>query len=507
MGKRSTLHTAFLLIFLDVAFWAISTFVLMFWRIVADKMIITRYLLSYLTFAGVWILVGLMLKKYTAWKKVPVKKTFFRLVLIFLITIAYAAIHHKFLYPDLSIYALGGVVVGVALLNSFVLLCYYGYRYATFMDVEPKRYAERAPQNVLSHSEDLSDEQYQALQNLIQENAGEQVWNVLQENLPLRSSNTLVTQLSRRFNIETLTPYKYDCIVNLLLLNDIVGVNKFFCAVNEKLPDNGLWVCTFFTHDVYQREILKKYPPVIRRIVWAWNVFLHRIIPQSIAFQRIYYRWKRSNKRFFSRTEILGRLVYCGFEIERELQVGTQTFVIARRKSVPYVQENKRYGFVIKLPRIGKNGEFFDVYKYRTMYPYAEYVQEYVYQQNDLSQGGKFKNDKRITAYGRFMRKYWIDELPMFINLLKGDMKIVGVRPLSKHYFGLYSKELQDLRTKFRPGLLPPFYADMPETLDEIQASEMKYLKECESKGVFVTDFKYFWKILSNILFKKARSK
>jgi hypothetical protein len=56
------------------------------------------------------------------------------------------------------------------------------------------------------------------------------------------------------------------------------------------------------------------------------------------------------------------------------------------------------------------------------------------------------------------------------------------------------------------PGLLPPFYADMPETLDEIQASEMRYLVACEKHGTFITDFRYFFKILHNILIKKARS-
>ena len=85
-------------------------------------------------------------------------------------------------------------------------------------------------------------------------------------------------------------------------------------------------------------------------------------------------------------------------------------------------------------------------------------------------------------------------------------MKIVGVRPLSNQYFSLYNSDLQALRTQFKPGLLPPFYADMPRTLDEIQASEMKYLNECKHKGVFFTDRKYFFKIVSTILFKNARS-
>jgi lipopolysaccharide/colanic/teichoic acid biosynthesis glycosyltransferase len=85
-------------------------------------------------------------------------------------------------------------------------------------------------------------------------------------------------------------------------------------------------------------------------------------------------------------------------------------------------------------------------------------------------------------------------------------MKIVGVRPISKHYFSLYCQELQELRVKVKPGLLPPFYADMPKTLDEIQASEMKYLRSCEKNGSFFTDLSYLWKIIVNILFKKARS-
>ena len=65
---------------------------------------------------------------------------------------------------------------------------------------------------------------------------------------------------------------------------------------------------------------------------------------------------------------------------------------------------------------------------------------------------------------------------------------------------------MQEKRVKFKPGLLPPFYADMPQTLEEIQKSEMNYLEACETKGVFKTDFKYFIMILKNILVKNARS-
>jgi lipopolysaccharide/colanic/teichoic acid biosynthesis glycosyltransferase len=139
------------------------------------------------------------------------------------------------------------------------------------------------------------------------------------------------------------------------------------------------------------------------------------------------------------------------------------------------------------------------------MHPYSEYIQDYVYKLYDLQNGGKFKNDFRITSWGAVCRKIWLDELPMLINYVKGDMKIVGIRPLSKQYFELYKKEVQTRRIIYKPGLIPPFYAHLPEDLEGIQASELKYLDEYD-KHPFFTDFRYFFKSGWNILFMKARS-
>jgi len=151
------------------------------------------------------------------------------------------------------------------------------------------------------------------------------------------------------------------------------------------------------------------------------------------------------------------------------------------------------------------NGKIIKVYKIRTMNPYAEYLQSFVFKRNNLKENGKFQNDFRITSWGRFLRKYWIDEIPMIINLIKGDIKLVGVRPLSRHYYELYSNYLKELRLKFKPGLLPPFYADMPKSLEDIMESEKAYLEAYE-KNPFKTDLKYFFKIVSNIILRKARS-
>ena len=93
----------------------------------------------------------------------------------------------------------------------------------------------------------------------------------------------------------------------------------------------------------------------------------------------------------------------------------------------------------------------------------------------------------------------------MLINWAKGELKFVGVRPISNHYLSLYSKEHQERRKNFKPGLLPPFYADMPKTIKEIELSEKRYLDSYE-KNPIKTDIKYFIKAVDNIFIKKKRS-
>ena len=80
--------------------------------------------------------------------------------------------------------------------------------------------------------------------------------------------------------------------------------------------------------------------------------------------------------------------------------------------------------------RVGENGRLFDMLKFRTMYLDAEERQEEVLQQTE--DGGiihKRKEDPRVTKVGRFLRRTSFDELPQFINVLKGEMSLVGPRP------------------------------------------------------------------------------
>jgi lipopolysaccharide/colanic/teichoic acid biosynthesis glycosyltransferase len=139
------------------------------------------------------------------------------------------------------------------------------------------------------------------------------------------------------------------------------------------------------------------------------------------------------------------------------------------------------------------------------MHPYSEFIQKDLFENHSLNPYGKFKYDFRITNWGRVLRKLWIDELPQLYNWIRGDVTLVGVRALSEHYFSLYPKDLQELRTQFKPGLVPPYYADMPKSFDEIIESERKYLDKKKAKP-FSTDFIYFFEALMNIVFRGARS-
>jgi len=93
----------------------------------------------------------------------------------------------------------------------------------------------------------------------------------------------------------------------------------------------------------------------------------------------------------------------------------------------------------------------------------------------------------------------------MLVNLFKGDLKLVGVRPLSYPKLEIYPQDLRNLRRKYKPGLVPPFYAMLPKTAEGHFQTERDYLQSYD-KSPFFTDWKYFWKSVWNILVKRARS-
>lgn len=110
-----------------------------------------------------------------------------------------------------------------------------------------------------------------------------------------------------------------------------------------------------------------------------------------------------------------------------------------------------------KQKRIGKNGKEFTIYKFRTMVPNAEQILDELMEKDpaireEYTKNKKLKNDPRITKAGNFLRKTSLDEFPQFINVLKGDMSLIGPRPYlprEKEDMGIY----YDIIIKMKPGL------------------------------------------------------
>jgi lipopolysaccharide/colanic/teichoic acid biosynthesis glycosyltransferase len=326
--------------------------------------------------------------------------------------------------------------------------------------------------------------------------------------MDITNPKNLILSTNTRFNIINHPNEYFTGIVNVQRINHLRRINKFFETVNAKLPLDGIFIGCVETYLLRKKRIMSKFPFGINYAVYTIDFLLNRVCPKLVVTRKLYFLITRGRKRVMSRTETLGRLFSCGFDVLEEKSIGDLLYWKAQKIDVPKVLEDTNYGVFIRLPRIGKGGKLFKVYKLRTMHVYAEFVQGYVFEKHHLDEGGKFKDDFRITTLGRIFRKTWLDELPMFINLFKGDMKIFGVRPLSEHYFSLYSPELQQKRIKSKPGLIPPFYSQYPTpgSLEEIQKNEMEYLLEHE-KHPFRTDVKYCFRALRNIFWRKARSR
>jgi lipopolysaccharide/colanic/teichoic acid biosynthesis glycosyltransferase len=301
-------------------------------------------------------------------------------------------------------------------------------------------------------------------------------------------------------------PEPFDAVINLEKVNNIRYINKFFEAVNSKLDNGHLFLGCFETYTARNKRRSITRIPFLGKAFIVVEFLFNRVFPKVSLLKKIYFSITKGRGRVLSKAEVLGRLVCCGFEIVEVISHDGLTYFISKKIKEPVYDMNPSYGPLYKMPRLGKNGKIIGVYKLRTMHPYAEYLHDYVLQQNGYAESGKPKDDFRLTPWARIMRKYWLDELPQLLNLLKGDLKLVGVRPISKRYFQDIPEDLQKLRLLHKPGCIPPYVAlGRKGSVESVLQSEREYLQE-KLKNPYTTDLKYFFKAIYNIVVKKKRS-
>ena len=319
--------------------------------------------------------------------------------------------------------------------------------------------------------------------------------------------STFIVNTDEGAALEGLKPHHPELIINKMALNRIRHLNTLLNKANESLVDGGyLWVHSRTAR--LKREIIyKSHPGFSGKLIYYCHYLWHRVCPK-LKWTKWFYFWvTKGQNRTYHRVELLGRMYRAGFEVVDERFHHGEYYILGRKFRAPIWDDEPTCGALVKLNRVGYKGDMIGVYKFRTMYSYSEYLQPYMLEYEGLQDGGKFANDYRVNGWGKLLRKSWLDELPMFINVFKGQMKLVGVRPLSRHYFSLYTPAMQDWHISVKPGLLPPFYYDehSPVTLDDVQASEKRYIDAFHSRP-FATDWRYFWGTVGNILFKHKRS-
>lgn len=152
-----------------------------------------------------------------------------------------------------------------------------------------------------------------------------------------------------------------------------------------------------------------------------------------------------------------------------------------------------------KQDRVGKNGRIFKLYKFRSMYMDAEDRKKELMSQNKMD-GLMFKmdNDPRITPIGKFIRKYSIDELPQFLNVIKGDMSLVGTRPPTVDEYEQYQLHHMG-RLSSKPGITGLWQvsgrSDMTD-FEKIVELDIRYI----SNWSLSEDIRILWRTVKKVV-------
>jgi hypothetical protein len=318
--------------------------------------------------------------------------------------------------------------------------------------------------------------------------------------------NVSVIETNTREGIQDQVNENTRSIINLRRLNEVRYINKFLIKINEVLPDAGIFIsCVEPIKNVRIRKQKQIRLSFLFSVFWFFIFVFHRVMPKIRYVQKLYFFLTKGKYRYLTKGETLGRVVSCGFEIIEFKEIDGLLYYALMKTRKPIQDLKPSFGPLFSMNRVGKNGEIIKIYKLRTMHPFAEFLQDYVTKLNGYNETGKPANDFRVAAWGRLYRKYWLDELPQILNVLKGELNIVGVRPLSRTRFNELPEDVQIQRIKYKPGCIPPYVSLlMPDSEGNIEAERI-YLFE-KAKHPYLTDIKYFFLALYNILSGKIKS-
>ena len=224
----------------------------------------------------------------------------------------------------------------------------------------------------------------------------------------------------------------------------------------------------------------------------------------SGAFAEEYAAAAESRKYWFDRKEILRtkRLYWMGRRAQDVFFSLLALIVLAVPMAIVALviwADSPGASPIFSQDRVGRDGKIFKFYKFRSMIPNAEARLKDVLAQNEMDGPVfKMKNDPRITRVGRFIRRTSIDELPQLINILKGDMSIVGPRPALPREVAQYT-DYERQRLYVTPGLTC-YWQIQPNrnelTFDQWMELDLKYIQDRNFWLDWKLIFQTIWAVL-----------
>jgi lipopolysaccharide/colanic/teichoic acid biosynthesis glycosyltransferase len=506
----------FLIFSIDYLLLSFSFLVLAWAKPATIRFVLPTYIIPFLAFSFIWVCISFIMGKYDLKNfNKPIHLLVTITIITFIVLSLISILLFALKFTGFSRLIVFGTILLCYLLEIFTFRILYAWVHTNnvsdekvngngsiFIPYESDIYIEKEDYLIKSNNYKNNNN---SRKHLIEQEAGPNVYEYFKEHMNIDDESIILTATTTPFNIENIKNEEVHAIINLKKVNDMRYINKFFEAVNAKLQDAGIYFGCVETSKQRYKRIESKFPAFIRQIVIVLDFVLNRIFPRISFLKSIYFNITSGVKRTISKAEVLGRLVSCGFEIIEYNEINNLTYFVVMKTGNPAYNASPSYGPLFKMPRIGKDGKIIHVYKFRTMHPFSEYLQDYVLRLNGYSNVGKPADDFRLTKWGKFMRKFWLDEVPQIINVLKGEMSLVGIRPLSKRAFQDYPDDVKKMRVKYKPGCIPPYVALLKQGMAQSIEAEREYLNEKE-RSPFTTDIKYFGMAIYNILTNKIRS-